>query len=225
MPALRADQEHFPVPESAWSADIPSSLLALAGPVACSVIDGPLAASPGGPLPVTFTPALLACEGRFLPAGGILFVPGAICTTIGDPLGSPLPRRVLIELRRPGDARLFQHKGRIAGGSPYRVSALYVLDPLTSGLPVRVTLENMLHAFLAIFRFYSASGSTALLLHPLGGDAATTGLLAAFDLTATQLAAGCLLADTLYVLRSGLLGIGVRGASAFNSAGLMRRSA
>ena len=115
-----ADQESAPVPESAWFADDP-------GP--CSVIDESLAASPGSSLPVTFTPYLHACEVHVLTAGEVRRLPGTISTATGVPLESTLPRLVLIELRRPGDACLFLHEGRLAGGSPCRVSALYVLDP------------------------------------------------------------------------------------------------
>ena len=81
---------------------------------------------------------------------------------------------------------------------------------------------------MAIFRSYSSSGSTALLLHPLGGDAANAGLLAVPNSTAVQLSAGCLHAEALSILRSGTLGIHVRGATAsraFHSAELMRRAA
>ena len=131
---------------------------------------------------------------------------------------TPAPRR-----RLP-----FLHKGRRADGSPYRVSALYVYGTLVRGLPARAALERLFHAFLAIFRSCSTSGCSALLLRPLGGDAVNAGLLAVLNLTAVRLAAGCLPAEALCILRSGPLGIHVRGATAsraFHSVEHIRRAA
>ena len=65
-------------------------------------------------------------------------------------------------------------------------------------------------------------------MHPPGDTAANEGLLAVLSPAAIQLAASCLTADALDILRSGPLGIRVRRATAscgFNSAELMRRAA
>ena len=65
-------------------------------------------------------------------------------------------------------------------------------------------------------------------MYPLGGDAAKPGLLAVLNPTAAKLAAGCLPAYALHILRSGPLGIHVRGTTtsrAFKSAKPMRRAA
>ena len=83
------------------------------------------------------------------------------------------------------------------------------------------------HAYFTIFRSYSTSGCSALLLRPLGGDAANTGQLAVLNLTAIQLSAGCLPAEISNILRSEPLVIIVRGAAAsraFPSTELLRRA-
>ena len=95
-------------------------------------------------------------------------------------------------------------------------------------MPTHSAHERLFNAYFTIFKFYSTSGCSALLLRPLGGDAANAGLLAVLNLTAIQLAAGCLPAETFHILRSGPLGILVRGAAAsraFPSAELLRRAA
>ena len=110
------------------------------------------------------------------------------------------PARCLLERREPrsaggGDALSRKSSSGVprprpadtlgpAVSSRGRVSSLYVPDLPSSGLPVRVALENPFHAFLTIFRSYSISGCSALLLHSLGGTAANAGLLAVLDLAA-----------------------------------------
>ena len=111
------------------------------------------------------------------------------------------------------------------GGSPFRVSALYVLGPPTRGLPVHGALASLTHAFLAIFQCYSTFSCPLLLLHPLCSAAAGAGLLAVLNPTAIPLAAECLPADVLHALRSGRLGIRIRRAPpprAYNSDELKR---
>lgn len=94
-----------------------------------------------------------------LPAGGRSFcLPDEICAAIGAPVGSPLPRLVSLELRRPGNAFYFLHQGHRADGSALRVSALYVHDVAVRGVPTHSALERLFHANLIIFRSYSTSG-------------------------------------------------------------------
>ena len=113
------------VPESAWFAERPGPLLVLAVLVACSAFSGPLNGRPSDTIPIAYTPACHACVVPILPAGAASpCLPSAVCSAIGAPLGSPLPRLVLLELRRPGGVFLSLHEGRRAGGSPYRASAL-----------------------------------------------------------------------------------------------------
>ena len=140
LPATSADRERTLVSESAWSADGPGPLPVLADLVACSVIDEPHATTQGGSPPVAFTPALRACEVHVLPAGEVLHLPGTIRASTGVPPGPPLPRTALIELRSPGGACLYLHEGHLPDGSPFRVSALHVLDPPARSLPDRVAL-------------------------------------------------------------------------------------
>ena len=150
VPALGADQEQPSSPS-------PRGLQATPGlGRSLRVLDHrrALADPPSGSLPASFTTALHACVVHVLPAGEALCLPNTACTAIGAPLGSPLPRLVNIELWRPDDACLFLHEGRLAGSSRYCISALYVSDPPTRSLPVRVALANLLHAFLAVFRSY-----------------------------------------------------------------------
>ena len=101
-------------------------------------------------------------------------------------------------------------------------------DVTDRGMPTYSALERLFHANFIVLKSYSTSGCTALLLRPHGGDAANDGLLAIFNPTAIQLAAGCLPAKTLNALRSGHLGILVRGTAAsraFLSTELLRRAA
>ena len=109
---------------------------------------------------------------------------------------------------------LYPHEGRLPDGSPFRVSALYVLYPPARGLPVQGALVSLFHAFLVIFRGYSVSGCIALALRPLGGSLAGAGLPAVPNLSAIQLAAGCLPADALRILRSRPLEFNVLGGLA-----------
>ena len=50
--------------------------------------------------------------------------------------------------------------------------------------PTRSALESPLHAYFTIFNAYATSGGSALLLRPLGGDAANAGLFAVLNLAA-----------------------------------------
>ena len=107
-------------------------------------------------------------------------------------------------------------------------SRFYVLEVAVRGQPTRSALVSLFHVHFAIFKAYATSGGSALLLRPLGGDATNAGLLAVLSLAAIQLAAGSLPAETLRVLRSGLLGIlacGGVASRAFVSAELLRRAA
>ena len=140
----------------------------------CSVHGDPRDDASGAVLPLAFTHARHACLVYVLPAG----------KHFSCPLDSPLPRLVSLELQRPGQAFLYVHEGHRAGGSAYRVSALYVYDAVVRGVPTHPAFERLLHAYFAIFKSHSSSGCGALLLRPLGGDAANAGLLVVLNPTA-----------------------------------------
>ena len=184
---------------------------------------------PGSALLAAFTHARHACAVCVLPAGGhSSCLPDEICVAIGAPPGTPLPRLVSHELQHPGRVSLYVHEGHRPEGSAFCVSALYVYEVAVRGAFTHSALERHFHANFTIFKAYSTSGGSALLLRPIGGDVANAGLLAVLNLTAIQLAAGFLPAETLRALRSGPLGIPVRGAAAsraFPSAELLRRAA
>ena len=71
VPALSADQEHVLVPESAWSAETPGPLPALADTLPCSVLGGPLDSPSGDALTIAYTPARHPCVVHGLPADAL----------------------------------------------------------------------------------------------------------------------------------------------------------
>jgi len=229
VPALDVENEHVLVPESAWSADGPGPLPVLADIAQCSVNGDVRGGAPGTALPRVFAPARHACTVRVLPAGGHSpCLPDEICAAINAPSGSPLPRLFIHALQRPGGVCSYVREGRHLGGVEFCAPVLYVFEVAVRGEPTRSALERLFHAYFTTFKPDATSSGSALLLRPLGGDAANAGLLAVLNLTAIQLAAGSLPAETLRFLSSGRLGILVRGAAAsraFASAELLRRAA
>ena len=150
-----------------------------------------------------------------LPAGGRSpCLPDETCAAINAPSGAPLPRLVTHALQRPGSVCSYVHEGRHPDGVEFCVPVIYVFEVAVRAEPTRSAPECLFHAYFAIFKAYASSGGSALLLRPLGGDAANAGLLAVLNLTAIQLAAGSLPAETLRFLSSGPLGILVREAAA-----------
>ena len=91
----------------------------MTGLAQCSVLGGSLDDPSGAALSLAYTHARNACVVHVLPTGAHSpCLPSEVSSAIGVPIGSPLPRLVTFELRRPGGACLFLREGRRADGSP-----------------------------------------------------------------------------------------------------------
>ena len=100
-------------------------------------------------------------------------------------------------------------------------------DPIVSGPTAVPALTYLSRAYRETFSAFASSCCTTLLLQPLGCTRLPISKAAVISMSATQLAAGCLDATSLYALQSRPFGMLVRSAAvpnAFCNAGIMRRA-
>ena len=99
---------------------------------------------------------------------GAATMPPWLCSLLLLPSGSPLPRAIRLELRRPGGVLFYLNECARPDGQANRFGVIHVRDPVVSGLTAAPALTSLSRAYRGTFSAFASSGCSALLLRPLG---------------------------------------------------------